>query len=83
MSADWPDANWLRKTLDDNMGLTALDVVHGFTIPQLIALYGGGEAAPSREAIARDPAALRPGERVLTSAQLAERIARKKEKARG
>jgi hypothetical protein len=57
------------------MGLTALDVVHGFTIPQLAALWGDGPAA--RDAPAQDPAALRPNERVITSAQLAERLASK------
>lgn len=57
------------------MGLTAHDVVHGFTIPQLVALWGDGPAESPAAAV--DPAELRPGERVITSAELAERLNRK------
>lgn len=76
----------MRETLENTLGgLTALEIVHGFSVPQLAALYGGagnsgGSPATQAEASppVRDPAALRPGERVLTSAELAARLERKR-----
>jgi hypothetical protein len=76
-------SEFVRGKLEGSMGgLTPLDVVNGWTAPQLMAVWGRepkGKAQTSRA----DPGALAPGEAVITSAELARIIARRKAAANG
>jgi hypothetical protein len=61
-------------------GLTPLDVVNGYTPGQIVAIW---HREPKTRTSRPDPGALAPGEAVITSAELAQIIARRKAEANG
>jgi hypothetical protein len=76
-------SEFVRGKLENSFGgLTPLDVVNGHTAPQLMAVWGREPKNKARAGEA-DPGALAPGEAVITSAELARIIARRKAAANG
>lgn len=66
-------AHFIRQILEGSMGgMTPTRIANEWTLPQIAALYQDAETRP------RDPMALRPGERYLSSAEAAAIKAKKR-----
>jgi hypothetical protein len=74
---------FVRTRLEGGMGgLTPLDVIRGWPVPMMLAVFHREPKVKAQTSRA-DPGALAPGEAVITSAELARIIARRKAAANG
>lgn len=74
---EWKAAPFIASILKEGTGLSPVQIANEFTFGQIMAL--SDTAAPH---MAADPTALRPGEQVISSQELAALIERRKARAR-